>query len=118
LNEITSDSASDDKIELFNRGDAPLDLSGYSIVDDAAHEYVFPNGTTIAAGEYVVLVGGTDHMFGVGNDDSIELIDASGNSVDLADWGPDEAVVSYCRVPNGTGAFQTCAVQSFGAANP
>lgn len=118
LNEITSDSASDDKIELFNRGLTAVDLSGYSVVDDAAHEYVFPDGSSIEAGTYLVLVGGTDHMFGVGNDDSIELRDASGNSLDLADWGPDEAIVSYCRVPNGTGPFQTCATQSFGAPNP
>lgn len=118
LNEITSDSAADDRVELFNRGGAALDLGGYSIADDAAHTYVIPDGTILGAGEYLVLVGGTDHMFGIGADDAIELFDASGSSVDLADWTADEAMPSYCRHPNGTGAFQTCSTQSFGSANP
>jgi hypothetical protein len=120
INEVTSDSASNDRIELFNTGNTPVDLGGYSIIDDSGdpgNVYVFPAGTMINGGEYHVLVGGTDHMFGLGGDDAVELLDPGMMQVDIADWGDGEAVVSYCRLPNGTGAFQVCGAQTFGAAN-
>ena len=40
-------------IELFNRGDVAVDLSGW-VLEDGVH-YVFPPGTTLAAGGFLVL---------------------------------------------------------------
>ncbi len=120
INEVTSDSAANDRIELFNTGNTAIDISGYSIIDDSGdpeNVYVFPAGTTIDGGAYLVLVGDTDHMFGIGGDDAVELLDGGMTQVDIADWAEGEATVSYCRVPNGTGAFGVCAAQTFGAAN-
>ena len=46
-----------DIIELFNSGETAIDLGGKSLSDDPLlpRKYVFPNGTTIAAGGYLVV---------------------------------------------------------------
>ena len=51
----------DEFIELINRGDQPIDLSGYLLSDDDValdKMFEFPDGTTIAPGERIVLFGG------------------------------------------------------------
>lgn len=119
INEVTS--AGDDNIELFNGGSAEQDLSGWYVMDadlDPAKKYVFPEGTTLAPGAYYVLVGKTHHMFGLGGADAVYLYDASGALIDQTEWADGDAkVATWCRLPNGTGAFQVCATASFGAAN-
>ncbi len=46
-----------DAIELFNEGTATVDLSGLRLTDNPASpgKYTFPNGTTLAAGRYLVV---------------------------------------------------------------
>jgi hypothetical protein len=46
-----------DVIELYNDGGAAIDLSDYSISDNPAspRKFVFPAGTTLAAGQYLLL---------------------------------------------------------------
>ncbi len=46
-----------DWIELYNAGNAPLDLSGYGVSDNMRnlHKFVVPDGTVLEAGEYLVL---------------------------------------------------------------
>lgn len=46
-----------DLIELFNPGMAPVDLSGMGLTDNATvpYKYVFPAGTSLAPGAYLVL---------------------------------------------------------------
>lgn len=57
-----SDSASaavdsGDWIEIYNSGTAALDLSGWTVRDSKIYNsYVIPNGTTLAVGQYLVLV--------------------------------------------------------------
>lgn len=50
-----------DLIELHNSGPTPISLDGMSLSDDPANptRFVFPVGTTIASGGYLVLRGGT-----------------------------------------------------------
>jgi len=72
INEILADNRSavehagtfPDLVELANRGGAPVDLSGFGLTDDRANpdRFVFPEGTSIAAGERLVLVA--DRQFG------------------------------------------------------
>lgn len=129
INEFTS--ANDDDIELYNPTDAPVDLSGWILTDDAfviatydpavdEEKYVFPAGTTLPAGGYLVLKKGEDageHPFGVSSDgETLTLIDASGAVVDQVTFQKDQAVTSFCRVPDGGDAWQRCAA-TFGAAN-
>lgn len=119
INEVTS--SGDDQIELYNGGSAPVDLSGWQVTDDTPeapdHSYTFPGGTTLAPGAYMVLVKGTHHIFGLGGSDAVRLVDAGGTEKNLADWNSGEADVSYCRIPNGTGAYKSCTVATFGSSN-
>ncbi len=124
INEVTSNG--DDKIELLNTSSTPIDLSGWYVVDDAYdpatgepadHRFEFDSGTTIAAGEYMVLVKDQDHTFGLGKDDAVRLFDADDNLVDTADWPDQSAETSWCRIPDGTGDFQACDPATFGESN-
>ena len=50
------DEATPDWVELHNRSASAVDLSGYGLSDSAASvRYVFPQGTVLAAGSYMVL---------------------------------------------------------------
>ena len=50
-------------IELFNRGAAPVDLSGWQFVD--AIEYVFPEGSLLDVGEHLVLTDDAERFAAV-----------------------------------------------------
>lgn len=121
INEVTS--SGDDQIELYNAGDAAVDLSGWIVADDKYPDddseiYIFATGSELEAGAYLVLVKDTDHTFGVGGDDTITIYNGDGDVVDQAAIDPDGAAdTSYCRLPNGTGDFQSCDAATFGEPN-
>lgn len=115
INEVESDDT--DRIELYNGTAVTLDLAGYSVLDDSANAFVLPAGKTIAAGGYLVLERDIDHTFGLGDADSVELLDKSGARVDFIAWIRGQAIPSYCRTPNATGGFRTCDEQTFGNPN-
>jgi competence protein ComEC len=63
--EINADAAADDHENLDdeyvifeNAGDEPLDLSGWTVTDDADHVYRFPDGTTLGPDERLTLYTG------------------------------------------------------------
>ncbi|MFO0750225.1 MAG: lamin tail domain-containing protein [Myxococcota bacterium] len=115
VNEVTSEGI--DMIELYNGTAATIALLGYQVLDSADHTFTF-GARSISAGGYVVLEKDVDFTFGLASDDLVKLLDKNGNVVDVADWAAGEAAPSYCRSPNGTGGFHTCATASFGSANP
>jgi hypothetical protein len=115
LNEMTS--SGDDRIELLNGTSAEVDLGGFTLSDDGGGSHALPAGTTLAAGARLVLVRDVDHGFGLGDSDGLTLRDASGAVVDAARWGSGEAVVSFCRRPDGVGGFSACPSASFGDPN-
>jgi hypothetical protein len=61
-------SGSSDAIELHNAGTSAVDLSGHSVSDDSAdpQKFVFPAGTSLSAGGYLILQAdggtGSDHL--------------------------------------------------------
>lgn len=135
LNEVTSQGVlagpyadQGDAIEVYNAGGAAADLGGWKLSDDstfpADKTYVFPAGTTLAPGTYVVLVAYdavamTGQLpFGISNDkeETLTLVDAAAEPADELILNGLAAAVSYCRVPDGTGAWQQCE-QTFGGAN-
>lgn len=135
LNEVTSKGAETgpyagkgDAIELYNAGGEPADLSGWRLSDDPAFPadktYVFPSGTTLAPGERLVLVeldlmtGDGELPFGISssNTETLTLVDAGDAVQDAVTFDGAKAIVSWCRVPEGTGAWQHCE-QTFGAPN-
>ncbi len=127
LNELSS--SDDDPIELYNFGERPIDLSGYILTDDLAapydpeadlEEYVFPEGTMLGAGEFLVVLGGAGpdlHFFGLsGNGDYVTLFDVDLVVVDFVEYESGDAEVSYCRVPDGGEWVAGCAA-TFAASN-
>jgi Lamin Tail Domain len=133
INEFSSNNdgvIGEDPIELYNAGDGDADLSGWVLTDDTSdpydidvdlEEFVFPKGATLAAGGFLVVVGGTDdgHPFGLsGGGDTARLFDAELNEIDIVTYGATEAAVSYCRMPDGPdGAWQADCTETFGASN-
>ena len=62
INEIMSDPPSDERngefIELFNRGNEPVDLSGWEFVEGI--DFTFAEGTIMAPGSYLVVAANKD----------------------------------------------------------
>lgn len=129
LNELESTA---DNIELFNAGKAAVDLSGWILTDDKVDanydpqldtaELQFAPGTSIAAGAYLVVEPGVftnQHPFGLGaKGDTVTLLKPDLTILDQVTYGADEAVVSYCRKPNGPGGAWTAdCVPTMGGAN-
>jgi hypothetical protein len=119
-----------DLIELYNPGAAPFDLSGMSISDNAAQprKFIFPAGTVIAAGGYLVLYAdsapGTPGQLHTGfglkanEGDGVYLFDtlaAGGGLLDSVEYGTQLDDLSIGRV----GHNRTWALNqpTFGAAN-
>lgn len=65
----------DEYIEFKNTGDQPLDLSGWTVADEADHTYHFPTGFTLDPGATVTLYTGS------GDDTESELYWGSGRAI-------------------------------------
>lgn len=129
INELES---TDDRIELYNAGDQPIDLTGWILTDDTidpnydpmadAEKLVFPAMTTLGAKQFLVVPKGTnpgEHPFGLGaGGETVSLLKSDVSVVDQVTYAADEAAVSYCRVPDGPGGAWTVGCQpTFGATN-
>ncbi len=128
VNEIES---SDDRIELYNGGAAAVDISGWILTDDPPgatydpdadlEKLVFPPASTIAAKEFLVIAKGDlagQHPFGLGDvGDAVTLLDATLKPISHVTYGPMQAALSYCRLPDGTGDWTVDCIPTFGAAN-
>ena len=76
-----SDERNAEYIELFNRGDQPIDLSGWKFVEGI--DFTFNEGTTIAAQSYLVVAANKDWI-----NNHYEGVNAIGNySNNLANSG-------------------------------
>lgn len=124
INEVVPDPASGtDWVELLNVGDEAADLGGFTMTDDdPTHVFTFAAGTTVAPGAYLVLEQNAtgSFTFGLGKSgDQVNLYDAQATLVDNATWAATQAdaPTSWGRLPSGTGAFQTLATPTKGAAN-
>jgi len=92
----------EDWIELLNTDDrVVMDLTNYILHDDKGAEdedaKTFTGGT-LALGEYLVLCRKVDFDFGIGTDDTVTLLDPSGNPlsiVALPGTGADDATETY-----------------------
>lgn len=119
INEVTTGPGQ--SIELFNRSKHAFDISGWYVVNlefDLGDAYVFPEGSTIEPGEYLVL-SAHEHL------PNLELRDEDGvfffaHNDDLADatlWLKTEANVSWCRQDSGDGDFVACKLTTLGERN-
>lgn len=56
INEVYSNGAGEDWLELYNASSSPKDISGYFIYDDVTDRYTIPNPTIIPANGFLVLI--------------------------------------------------------------
>jgi len=134
LNEVLADNAGavnhagtfPDFIELLNNGGTPADLSGWSLTDDAsARKFVFPPGTSIAAGGYLVVwcdtvntTPGLHSGFALGrNGQNVFLYDPNTNRVDALTFGLQIPNYSVGRV-SGTWVLTTPTTNAANVAAP
>lgn len=120
INEVESNGDTRDWIELTNVGAAPVDVSGWVLMDNQTRTLAVPAGTTVAPGGFVAIdvddpaVTGS---FGLGGNDSARVFLPDGTTlVDTYVWAA-AAAVTYGRCPDGTGAFVTTVASTKGAAN-
>jgi len=113
-----------DLIELLNAGPGTLDLAGMSLTDDAddRRKFVFPSGTTLGAGQFLVLYADNQttppglHLgFALKQEgDDLHLFDTNGQLLDSVAFGPQLADLSIGRLDDGSWALTE---PTFGGAN-
>ena len=123
---IANGTAFPDLIELYNAGPTAIDLSGKSLSDDVTtpRKYVFPSGTSIAAGGYLVLFADTTTTglhtgFALDAEgDTVALYDttaAGGTLLDSVTFGFQ--IPDYSISRTGTGGTWALTTPTLGAAN-
>lgn len=106
INEICSGGT--DWIELYNATDSDIDLSGFHLQDDKGtdEEYIFPDGETLGAGEFLVLEEGT-FEFGIsGNGDQITVCDENYAIIDQVTVPAMEDGFTYARTTDGGDSWE------------
>ena len=108
----------EDWVELYNNGTETVDLSGYFLSDDEEEldQWMFPAGTTIAPGGYLIVWTDNDEEDTTAEElhanfalsaggETLVLSNAAGEPIDRVMFGEQTADVAFARVPNGTGDF-------------
>ncbi|WP_370416946.1 lamin tail domain-containing protein [Streptomyces fradiae] len=116
INEVVTTGGVDDSVELFNKGTATVDISGWILKDDNnSSKFTVPSGTTLAPG--AVRAFDVSGSFGLGSGDKARLYLPGGSTlVDSFSWSSHSAP-SWSRCPDGTGAFVNGATLTLGALN-
>jgi hypothetical protein len=117
INEVTSNDS--DTVELYNGGTSAVAVGSWKYVDgDTGHSAASissssPSATSIPAGGYVTF----NSTIGLGDNDSLFLLDGSGNTIDSVTWQTNAAKPSDERCANGAGWFQTATTATLGGVN-
>ena len=107
-----------DWIELCNTATLPVDLSGCGISDDIRkpYKFTFPQGTTIGAGEYLLLWCMADQVDGYislpfnlsgSKGDAVILVDQNGGILDMCEFTAQEKDSSMIRGYQANGDLDT-----------
>lgn len=118
-----------DWIELYNPGDEPVDLAGWTLTDDEddPEQWAFPAGTVLE--RYLILFAdGTDQQDGAGyyhtnfglktRGETLYLYDADGKLVDQLEYPKQDFDITYGRSLGNKDSAGTFATATPGAANP
>ncbi len=125
INELMSDNQTtqvddyleyNDWIELYNNSSSAIDLTGYSLSDDATNlsKWNFPSGTIMNAGAYLIVWTDADTTQTIGlhanfklsaAGESIYFSNSSAQIVDAITFPAMATDITYGRYPNGVGAF-------------
>lgn len=128
MNEIYSRGTADDPdwIEIYNKSDAPVDISGYKIYDiggfsGSKPKKEFPAGSVVPAhGFYVIITDRTDDPsdFGLSaNGEEVWFEDASGTIIDNVTFAYMDVTQSYGRLPDGSANWQLLNIITKGGSN-
>ena len=121
LNEIVYDDAATglaDQIEIYNAGAETVDLAGWKVADEKRDSFgTAPAGTSLAPGEFLVLVKDVDFPFGLGKGDEVVLFDPNGTEVDSYAYENTAPLSVWARCADGTGAWAHATTATPGAAN-
>jgi hypothetical protein len=108
LTAVANGSTHPDWVELYNAGASATNIGGWSLTDDGnARRFVFPAGTMIAAGGYLVVwcdsttntTPGLHTGFALGrNGETIQLYNAATSRVDAVTYGLQVADYSFGRI--------------------
>ena len=108
INEVESKDASggNDYIEIYNKGDKPVDISGWYVADDkdripGTDTNPLGKNTIIEPGQYVVFEEKVEFNFGLGKSDSARLFNKDGKLIDELTWDGHYAGV-IARIPDGS----------------
>ena len=120
INEIDS-NGSPDWAEIVNTGTAPIDISGWTLMDDdpvghAADVTVLAEGTILDPGGYFVFDGASHFRFGLGNGDTVTIRNTDGLAVAEHTYAA-HAEGFWARCEDGTGDFIDVAVGTPGIRN-
>ena len=123
---VDQNGEADDWIELYNNSASQINLEGYHLSDDLSDlsMWSFPTGTTIQPNGYLTIWADKDvDQVGLhtnfklsATSERIFLSDAAGVALDEVSFENQLTDISYGRIPNGTGNFQTTS-PSFGSEN-
>ncbi|MER7679189.1 lamin tail domain-containing protein [Streptomyces sp. NPDC096934] len=117
INEVTSNGS--DTVELHNGGTSAVSIGSWKYVDgDTGHSAAnvsssSPSATSIPAGGYATFNSG----LGLGDNDSLFLLDNNGNTIDSVTWATDGAKPSAERCADATGWFRTATTATLGSVN-
>ena len=115
INEIRSSWG--DTIELYNRSDDTVDLSGWALLDDDwSHDpFVLAEGTSLAPGQFLAYDAEQTHI-AIGDSDKVRLLAPGGALAEEVEWPSEGAAVSWCRYPDGEG-WDECTLPTPGQPN-
>ena len=123
LNEIAAAGSPEDWVELYNPGDAAVDLAGWKFADslsDPAKRVGFAAGASVPAKGFLqVQVTAEVQGWKLGGDEEVGLWDPSGALADSVDWNEGDSPLggSYGRTPDGGATWQTFATATPGTSN-
>ena len=110
-----ADGEYDDWIEIYNNTFTTIDLSSFYLSDDIlfSKKWKFPNGTSIAPGEYLIVWADKDLQqqstglhtnFGLSKSgERIILTHEDETIIDLVEFEEQTTNIAVARIPNGTG---------------
>lgn len=124
INEVAARGDPLDWFELYNASDEPIALADFVFADDLADpdkRVPFPDDAILPPGAYLQIQLDKDGWpgFALGSDEELGIWTTDGVLVARVDWaeGQSDAGMSFARVPDGTGAFQTVDHPTPGTAN-
>ena len=117
ITEVSSDP-NPDWVELYNAGDAAVDISGWKVRDSDLGMEALKPGTVVPARSYLLLTNGVDFSFGLGKGDQFHLYLADGVTlIDETTWPDEHTTPSWGRCPDESGAFGYTAAPTPGEPN-